>query len=153
MKPALIPFGILIVALNAPCLAYPPDFGPFEPGTAPTNSCVRKWIRESDGDLAWVHRPQAGATAFARILQTSEPDPHFDLAFDITIVAEDGRVLLSHAPFPGLYQAETQSVYSGLINDDQIPDYVVLSDWGTGMGILGWHFTVVFVLSGPNQTL
>jgi len=36
--------------------------------------------------------------------------------------------------------------YSGFINDDKVPDYVVVTG-GTGNGILGWHQIVVFILS------
>ncbi len=150
MKHIALMCGILISTLAVQCLGYPPDFGPFRPEAAPTNTCVHKWVCVSNTETTWLFKPRTDATSYAMIVQTSNPDSRFDLAFDLTIAGDNGSILLSHAPIPGQHQILSHSIYSGMINDDQIPDYVVRSDWGTGMGILGWHHIVVFVLSGPH---
>jgi hypothetical protein len=115
--------------------AYPPEYGPFEVGQAPTKSCVRRWECVGKEPSRWILAPTSNSTLDAIVI--NEVSGKEAIRYALTITNGGRQVFRYVMPDVGPTGWASEA-YSGLINDDKVPDYVLVSG-GTGCGILGWH--------------
>ncbi len=87
--------------------------------------------------------PSSNSTANAVVIEkigTEEADSY------VVTITNDGKQIFHYVTTDVGPSGWILQAYSGLINDDKVPDYVIVTG-GTGNGILGWHQIVVFILS------
>jgi hypothetical protein len=142
MIPRFTWIGALLISATIRTFAYPPDYGPFAAGAAPTNSCVKIWPCIAQHGLQWTFAPASNAVARISVGQQESRIGEYT----VRITDDHGMQVLPETEIDGGYSAWGVKVYSGFINEDKRPDYVVVTG-GTGMGILGWHQIIVFILS------
>src|SRR5579862_5279720 len=135
--------GILLVVGGANVLAYPPDYGPFQAGEVPTNCCVKPWVCVRDDPSRMMFSPSSNSVADALFIEKVEREEEKSYVLTIT---NGGKQIIRYVTTDVGPSGWVLQAYSGLINDDRAPDYVVVTG-GTGNGILGWHQIVFFILS------
>src|SRR5215469_11870385 len=114
----------LLLAGSANLLAYPPDYGPFELGKAPANSCVKPWVCVSNESSRWMFSPTSNSTRDVIVInEVAGKEPN---RFALTITNGGRQVFRYLMPDVGPTGWAVEA-YSGLINDDKVPDYVLVS--------------------------
>jgi hypothetical protein len=137
---------LLLGAANV--LAYPRDHGPFEVREAPKNSCVRKWVCVTEEPSRWMFTPTSKSMRDAIVIK-EVPGEKALYRYVLTITNGGRQVFRYVMPDVGP-TGWVSEAYSGLINDDKVPDYVFVSG-GLGCGIMGSSQIVVFILSSKGS--
>ena len=135
--------GTCLVVGAANVHAYPEDYGPFGAGEAPTNCCVKPWVCVRDEPSKWMFSPGSNSTMNAVSIEKVEREEENSYVLTIT---NGGKQIFRYVTTDVGPSGWVLQAYTGLINNDKVPDYVVVTG-GTGNGILGWHQIVFFILS------
>jgi hypothetical protein len=138
---------LLVICLLTACASgafgYPDDYSPFAPGTTPKAFPMRKLKNIAPESDRTIYIFAEGPKSSPRILISD--DPNDTTKCTLSIIAPNGRKIIPDATMHEDYLYNT-SAYSGLLNDNTVPDYVI-EVGSTGCGLAAHICSVIFLLS------